>query len=180
MKKHLLGSGRRPLFILAALGSFGVLYASLVMAHSHHRHQHTRWLAPPPAYADYRSDRWADVRSIARGEKIYNSHCTVCHGDDGQGTGPAAATLAHRPADLTNHFHGKPGETDAYLFWRVSEGGLVEPFRSSGSAMPAFKEILDEDERWDVLAYVHAFFHLGLAEWRPGGSGNGGEKSGHH
>ena len=27
------------------------------------------------------------------------------------------------------------------------------------SAMPAFKTVLSEDQRWDVLAYVHAQFH---------------------
>jgi hypothetical protein len=32
-----------------------------------------------------------------------------------------------------------------YLFWRVSEGGMMEPFKSMKSAMPAFKTILSED-----------------------------------
>jgi Cu/Ag efflux protein CusF len=35
------------------------------------------------------------------------------------------------------------------------------------SAMPAFKTVLSEDQRWDVLAYVHTYFHLGLAKWHP-------------
>jgi mono/diheme cytochrome c family protein len=88
-----------------------------------------------------------------------------CHGINGDGTGPLAASLTHQTADLTNNFHTSPGNGDAYLFWRVSEGGTVEPFRSQGSAMPAFKSILNESERWDVLAYVHTFFHQGLAPW---------------
>ena len=44
----------------------------------------------------------------------------------------------------------------------------MEPFKSMGSAMPAFKTVLSEDERWDVLTYVHAFFHLGLTTWLSG------------
>jgi Cu(I)/Ag(I) efflux system protein CusF len=28
--------------------------------------------------------------------------------------------------------------------------------------MPAYKTILSEDQRWDVLAYVHAEFHKGF------------------
>ena len=28
--------------------------------------------------------------------------------------------------------------------------------------MPAFKTVLSEDQRWDVLAYVHAQFHKGF------------------
>ncbi len=86
----------------------------------------------------------------------------VCHGPDAKGTGPAARGLEHPPADLTNHFHMKPGVGDACLFWRVSEGGQVEPFKSMESAMPPFKTFLSEDQRWDVLAYVHARFHKGF------------------
>jgi Cu/Ag efflux protein CusF len=86
----------------------------------------------------------------------------LCHGSDGKGTGIAAKGLPHPPADLTHHFHRAPGDGDAYLFWRVSEGGQVEPFKSSQSAMPAFKTVLSEDQRWDVLAYVHAEFHKGF------------------
>jgi Cu/Ag efflux protein CusF len=86
----------------------------------------------------------------------------MCHGADGKGTGPLARGLPHPPADLTHHFHRAPGDGDAYLFWRVSEGGQVEPFKSSLSAMPAFKYVLSEDQRWDVLAYVHAEFHKGF------------------
>jgi Cu/Ag efflux protein CusF len=73
-----------------------------------------------------------------------------------------ARTLPHPPADLTHHFHRAPGDGDAYLFWRVSEGGQVEPFKSSQSAMPAFKAVLSAEQRWDVLAYVHAEFHRGF------------------
>ena len=86
----------------------------------------------------------------------------VCHGADGRGQGPRAAGLPHAPADLTHHFHRAPGDGDAYLFWRVSEGGQVEPFRSMQSVMSVIKTVLRGDERWDVLAYVHAKFHGGF------------------
>ena len=101
------------------------------------------------------SDRWTNQAAIARGKQLFKTNCELCHGADGQGTGPGAKGLEHPPADLTNHFHMKPGDGDAYLFWRVSEGGFVEPFKSMKSAMPAFKSVLSEDQRWDVLAYVH-------------------------
>ncbi|MGR9100319.1 MAG: c-type cytochrome [Gammaproteobacteria bacterium] len=137
--------------------------------HGHtHTHTHTEWVSPPAEYADYRSDRWADLNAMVRGQQIYRRQCVACHGEDGRGTGINAAGLSHPPADLTNHFHGLSGKGDAYLFWRVSEGGAVEPFFSMLSAMPPFKNILTEDERWDVLAFVHGYFHLGLAKWRSG------------
>ncbi len=128
----------------------------------HHAHRHDKWEPPPAKYAEMRSDRWTNQDSIARGKKLFQANCELCHGADGRGTGPGAKGLAHAPADLTNHFHMKPGDGDAYLFWRVSEGGLVEPFKSMQSAMPAFKTVLSEDQRWDVLAYVHAEFHKGF------------------
>jgi mono/diheme cytochrome c family protein len=129
-------------------------------------HAHDKWVDPPPKYADLISHKWADAEAIANGEKLYAKQCVTCHGVDGQGTGPIATSLRHPPADLTNNFHTEPGNGDGYLFWRVSEGGLAEPFRSQGSTMPAFKGSLSEDERWDVLAYVHTFFHQGLMKWK--------------
>ncbi len=132
--------------------------------HGHHRHD--SWPAPPAAYAGLRGDRWDDPQAIARGKVLYRQHCQACHGNEGRGDGPVAAGLSHPPADLTRHFHAGPGEGDDYLFWRISEGGTVEPFRSQASAMPAFKSILSEEERWDVLAYVHAYFHQGLTRWK--------------
>jgi mono/diheme cytochrome c family protein len=140
-------------------------------------HAHQEWTAPPAVYANKKSDRWADIDAIARGEKIYEQYCASCHGQNGRGTGPLAASLSHPPADLTNHFHKAPGNGDAYLFWRVSEGGVVEPFKSMGSAMLPFKSVLNEDKRWDVLAYIHAYFHLGLGRWRA--DADGSEKSAH-
>ena len=61
-----------------------------------------------------------------------------------------------------HHFHLHPGDGDAYLFWRVSQGGTVEPFKSAGSLMPAFDTVLSDDQIWDVLAFVCAEYHLGF------------------
>jgi mono/diheme cytochrome c family protein len=125
-------------------------------------HQHPWWETPPAEYANARSTRWGDAAAVARGQQLYQTYCLMCHGADGKGTGPVAKGLPHPPADLTHHFHRAPGDGDAYLFWRVSEGGQVEPFKSSQSAMPAYKTVLSEDQRWDLLAYVHAEFHKGF------------------
>jgi mono/diheme cytochrome c family protein len=167
------------LLLVVLLGSGQVLADKRPGEHTHgekapqgqttegHTHQHDSWEPPPPAYAGARSTRWDDPAAAARGEALFQTHCMVCHGTDGRGKGPGAAGLPHAPADLTYHFHRAPGDGDAYLFWRVSEGGQVEPFRSMQSVMPAFKTVLSEDERWDVLAYVHTTFHGGFLPWSP-------------
>ena len=130
---------------------------------SHHdTHKHQEWPTPPEYFVGKMSHRWGDAGAIERGRPLYANHCTVCHGADGRGTTEFAKTLPHQPADLTHHFHRHPGDGDAYLFWRVSQGGTVEPFKSAGSLMPAFDTVLSEEEIWDVLAYVCAEYHMGF------------------
>jgi hypothetical protein len=41
--------------------------------------------------------------------------------------------------------------SDSYLFWRISEGGLMDPFYS---LMPAWRGLLDEEEIWQIITYV--------------------------
>lgn len=131
-------------------------------AHEEGGHAHASWPEAPAPYAAMRNPKWDDHASIVRGEEEYQKACAVCHGATGKGDGPAAAGLSHPPANLNNHFHDDEGKGDAYLFWRISEGGGVEPFKSAGSAMPAFKAVLSEQQRWDVLRYVHHQFHKGF------------------
>ena len=39
--------------------------------------------------------------SPASGAEMYKAYCAVCHGPDGKGTGPAAAELKTKPANLS-------------------------------------------------------------------------------
>ena len=99
---------------------------------------------------------WTDAKMIARGKEIYTTNCAVCHGDAGDGKGPAGVALPLKPSD----FRDKAGVAemrDNYWFWRVSEGGQVEPFKSKGSAMPPWKNTLSVEDRWAVMAYQHTF-----------------------
>jgi mono/diheme cytochrome c family protein len=36
-----------------------------------------------------------------RGPDLFHAHCAACHGPDGKGSGPVAAALKAKPADLT-------------------------------------------------------------------------------
>jgi mono/diheme cytochrome c family protein len=118
-----------------------------------HAHEHP---TPPPEYAKLHAPAgtWTDARTIARGKEIYDARCAVCHGARGDGKGPGAASLQVKPADFTDRTMVAE-MTDSYWFWRVSEGGVVEPFKSEGSAMPAWKGVLSEKDRWAVIAYQH-------------------------
>ena len=117
----------------------------------------------PAEYADATNPMPDDSDSLARGAAIYATNCASCHGDGGMGDGAAGAALDPKPAPLA---HSSQMMGSAYLFWRVSEGGV--PFQS---AMPIWKETLDEQARWDVINYIRA---LGAGTVTPA-SGSGGE-----
>ncbi|HCB50520.1 MAG TPA: hypothetical protein DEP47_13655 [Chloroflexi bacterium] len=104
----------------------------------------------PNEYAGLTNPMPADDASIERGGEIYVTNCASCHGDGGMGDGPAAAGLDPAPAPIA---HTSQMLGDDYLYWRVSEGGAMEPFNST---MIAWKTVLDEDDRWDVINYVQA------------------------
>ncbi len=104
----------------------------------------------PQAYAGLTSPVSPNEESLARGAEIYNTNCAACHGDGGMGDGPAAASLNPAPAPIA---HTSLMLDDSYLFWRISEGGVAEPFSST---MPSWKATLDEQAQWDVINYVRA------------------------
>jgi mono/diheme cytochrome c family protein len=118
---------------------------------------HVHVPAPLP-YADAHMPvgAWTDAALIARGKEIYTVKCAICHGDAGDGKGPAGAALPLKPPDLRDR-HAIDEMRDNYWLWRASEGGTVEPFRSKGSAMPAWKGDLSVEDRWAVIAYQHTF-----------------------
>jgi mono/diheme cytochrome c family protein len=91
-----------------------------------------------------------DERSLAIGLDVYTNDCETCHGESGHGDGPSGLRLVPRPADL--RIHMAPGvHTDGELFYWVSYG-------FPNSAMPAWKDLLTEDQRWSVINYARATF----------------------
>lgn len=104
----------------------------------------------PEAYAGVSNPVTAGEASLERGAELFTTNCATCHGDGGMGDGPAGTGLDPAPAPVarTSQMMG-----DSYLFWRISEGGSMEPFNS---AMPAWQGALDEQARWDVINYVRA------------------------
>ncbi len=83
------------------------------------------------------------AQSVEAGKRLYRAHCAVCHGPEGRGDGPAALSLTPRPADLRRTAR----MPDALLFSRITEG-------LPGTAMPAFRDVLTEEERWHVVNYL--------------------------
>ena len=89
-----------------------------------------------------------DRDAAAKGKAIYEANCASCHGPSGEGDGPAGSALERRPLNLAAN-QSELG--DDYLYWRISEGGMMEPF---ASMMPAWRGLLREEQIWQVIAYL--------------------------
>jgi len=102
---------------------------------------------------------------------IYGQNCSVCHGDTAQGNGPLAHTLNPPPFNFSDR-KALAQTTDAFLFWRISEGGQfkfippsvlasmtpesLQQFVHQWSAMPSWRGVLTEDQRWMLVDGVRS------------------------
>ena len=144
--------GRRVLQSQAALFGAGLM----VLAGGGYVYAQEQRNGVPLDVTNIRNPVPPDERSLANGARVYAENCEACHGETGRGDGPAGLRLVPRPADLRQH--AVPGvHTDGALFFWVSYG-------YPGSAMPAFKDTLTEQERWDVINYIRSTFGTTAAQ----------------
>lgn len=91
--------------------------------------------------------------SALAGETIYEFRCSGCHGPTGRGDGPASGSLANlKPADFTADTLLATGDWDV-IFARISDGGQT----MHGSSMPPWGVALNENDIWDLIAYLATF-----------------------
>ncbi|WER49298.1 cytochrome c [Cupriavidus sp. WKF15] len=91
------------------------------------------------------------VDAIALGATVYAQRCASCHGNDGRGEGPLAASLKRWPPTLVGPLLAR--RADGELFWHVVNGmrdANGEP------TMPAFGATLSDADTWAVLDYMKA------------------------
>ncbi|MCP9456335.1 MAG: CopD family protein [Nitrospira sp.] len=89
-----------------------------------------------------------DSISISNGMNIFSENCVPCHGPQAKGDGVLAKTLPRKPIDLLTEPHTAMHTAGDFFHW-LTHG------RFNG-VMPAFGDKLTEEERWDVLNFLHA------------------------
>ena len=116
------------------------------------RHRYFMRNGLPSSYRNKVSPLSQPGTTVTEGAKLYAANCASCHGTQGFGDGEAGRDLNPPPANIA-HMMGMPMFNDAYLFWTVSEGGAPV-----GSAMPAFKDVLSDEEIWKIIAAMRTGF----------------------
>jgi mono/diheme cytochrome c family protein len=132
MKKHLLG------WLL-----LGALFLSACGGGANDSPREIGTLETVPAdYAGKANPLSADAST--EGTQVFKTNCETCHGPLGHGDGPIGQSLDPKPQNLAEL---QAVAADDYLFWRIAEG-------RPGTSMPPWKNILDEEQIWQVIAFV--------------------------
>jgi mono/diheme cytochrome c family protein len=84
--------------------------------------------------------------SVARGKKLYQSQCAMCHGQNGDGKGEAVAEMKINPPDFTKPETLKD-RTDGALFVILAVGS---------ETMPGQGTRMKDKEKWDLVNYLRA------------------------
>lgn len=86
--------------------------------------------------------------SVAAGRMLFQRNCIVCHGVNGRGDGPQAASLNPPPTDFRLHL---PLHADPQFFAFIANG-------YPASAMPAWRDSLTDDEIWNLVNFMRSEF----------------------
>lgn len=101
--------------------------------------------AYPTTYAS--AEAPYDTDAVVAGGRHYQRLCTACHGVQGFGDGPLAATMTPRPANLTEPHVG--WHTHGDLYWWLSKG-------IPRSQMGGFEQQTSTLERWQLINHLMA------------------------
>jgi mono/diheme cytochrome c family protein len=82
---------------------------------------------------------------LARGRRMFNVHCAVCHDKLGTGNAWLDKKYTAKPANL--HSSTMRNASDGLLYWVISKGY---------NTMPGYAADISQDDRWAIVRYVRA------------------------
>ena len=86
----------------------------------------------------------ATPEAVAAGAASYEKQCMMCHGEQFEGDGPAAAMFPKAPPDLSTK-EARERMTDGEIFYKITMGK---------SPMPPMEAKLSEEERWQLVHFL--------------------------
>jgi len=81
-----------------------------------------------------------------RGRALFLVHCAICHGERADGQGPRRGSLVPPPASFRDP-SWRERTTPARVYRSIRAG-------VRGTPMASWKPVLDEQQTWDVVAYL--------------------------
>ncbi|MCW5899607.1 MAG: c-type cytochrome [Flavobacteriales bacterium] len=84
--------------------------------------------------------------TVEKGKVIYGKFCQHCHGEKGQGDGPAV--------QRSNDKYPQPPAYDGAQLKELPEGKMYHTLTHGKGAMGSHASQLDKEERWLVVQYV--------------------------
>lgn len=92
----------------------------------------------------------AIAADASAGKAKYQQFCSACHGQQGKGDGPGAASLNPKPQDHTNKEHMSK-LTDDYLFKIIKMGGGAV---GKSPTMPPWGGALSDADIKNIVAFI--------------------------
>ncbi|SEJ75522.1 MULTISPECIES: cytochrome c [unclassified Variovorax] len=89
--------------------------------------------------------------SIERGRVLYAAQCVACHGTDGRGQGPLAASQPVWPPNLSGPLLWRRADGD--VLWHVLNGMRD---RRGAPTMPGFGAALRDEDAWALIDFMKA------------------------
>ena len=101
------------------------------------------------------SGRWYTAAQVAEGSGLFQSHCSVCHGESAAATEDWRTTNdegVYPPPSLNGTAHAWHHPMSV-LEQTIAAGGVP-----LGGVMPGFRETLDDNEARATIAYFQSFW----------------------
>lgn len=82
--------------------------------------------------------------TVKSGEAIFQKNCVSCHGEPGK-------------ANYNKEMQPSPGDPAGTKFQNETDGALFHKITTGRTPMPEFKNVLTDEERWQLIAYIRSF-----------------------
>ena len=138
---------KRPTMILTACMTAFMMLSLMISNLS----AQSAWIVPDDQKGELATFKFTD-EVVKKGAEVYVKNCQSCHGNPGKGN-----WVKLQP---------EPGDPAAGKFVTDSDGELFYKISAGRGAMPQFKLILGEEDRWNVIAYIRTF-HKGYVQPDP-------------
>jgi len=95
--------------------------------------------------------------AVTAGRDVYYQNCFFCHGDLMFGEGVFADGFNPRPISFQSDTINQLQES--FIFWRTTTGGPGLPIEGApwNSSMPAWHEMLTEQDIWNVITFLYDY-----------------------